>query len=110
MSHEEIRVYGYVKGLSSESFIALMNGLGPLFQENSFRHEDRTLSVEFEGAYFLVDDFLETLLPLLSDDAEGKIDYIDHHAWEMTRYTIHGQELASKRVDLNTVLEKYHQE
>ncbi|TVM16365.1 hypothetical protein DPQ33_12125 [Oceanidesulfovibrio indonesiensis] len=110
MSHEEIRVYGYVKGLPSESFIALMNGLGPLFQEESFRHEGRTLNVEFEGAFFLIEDFLEALLPLLSSDAEGKIDYIDHHAWEMTRYTINGQELASKRVDLNTVLEKYHQE
>ncbi|MFW5735417.1 MAG: hypothetical protein ACOCWR_10180 [Oceanidesulfovibrio sp.] len=110
MAHEEIRVYGYVMGVTSESFTALLDSLGPLFQEESFHHEGETLNVEFEGSYFLIDEFLETLLPLLPAEAEGKIDYIDHHAWEMVRYTLLGQEVASKRVDLNTVLEKYHQE
>ncbi|QJT10426.1 hypothetical protein [Oceanidesulfovibrio marinus] len=111
MSHEEIRVYGYVKGLPSEGYIALLNGLeGSMFQMDCLEHEGDTLNVEYEGPFFLIDDFLEALLPLLPDTAEGRIDYIDHHAWEMVRYTIEGREVRPKNINLNSVLEKYHQE
>ncbi len=106
MAQHAIRVYGHVAGLTRDVFDALDRDFG--FQVFEFDGDE--LSLEFEGAWFFLDEFLEALAPQLPEGAQGRVDCIDHDEWTMRRVRIEGGQLSEKIVDLNDVLERYSQE
>jgi hypothetical protein len=110
MANAEIRVYGLIVGISQENAAELQERFETAILEYDATNGRRELSVEFEGLYFFIEDFLDTLVPLLDADGEAKIDYIDQHEWRMDRYMVRPSGYEVKAVNLNDVLERYNQE
>jgi len=110
MANAEIRVYGLIVGIAQERAATLQEAFESATLDYDGRDGRRECNVEFEGLYFFIEEFLEALAPLLDADGEAKIDYIDQHAWEMTRYRVTPSGFQGKRVNLNDVLERYNQE
>jgi len=101
-----IRVYGLVSGLAQDNLKTLCLGFDP----ETFTYADRTLTIAYEGPYFFIEDFLDRLVTLLDADGDGKLDYIDQQAWQMTRYDIRRTGYTAKLINLNDVLERYNRE
>lgn len=110
MSNAEIRVYGLIVGISEQGAAYLSEAFESATLDYDSTGDKRELAVEFEGLYFFIEDFLDALVPLLDPGGEAKIDYIDQHAWQMTRYTVLASGYEAKLVNLNDVLERYNQE
>ncbi len=106
MGYDEIRVYGYSRGLTEEQAKELVEKYG--FTEHSFA--EGTLDFEYEGSYFFIDDFLEELEKYLDADAKAGVDYIDQYEFTMQRYTRENGAWICKNINLNDVLERYNQE
>lgn len=110
MANAEIRVYGLIVGISQENAAELRERFETAILEYDSTNGRRELSVEFEGLYFFIEDFLEALVPLLDADGEAKIDYIDQHEWRLDRYLARPSGVEVKKVSINDVLERYSQE
>ncbi len=106
MAYDEIRIYGEIEGIGAEHDATLT----AQFPEMRFTRAGRTVQLEFEGAFFFIEDYIEVLRPRLDADASGQIDYIDHHAWEMQRFRFQGNDCTCRTVNLNDVLERYNRE
>lgn len=105
MGYDEIRVYGHVEHVDSEAC-----ELSDEFEFTEFNCEDGEMELEYEGNFFFIDDFIERLEHLLTSTSAGRIDYIDQHAFTMTRFHIEEGSIRRKKIDLNNVLERYSQE
>ncbi len=105
MGYEPIRVYGHVSNVDSEAC-----DLRDDFEFTEFSCEDNELEIEYEGSHFFIDDFVERLEQGLTQESEGRIDYIDQQDFTMMRITIVKGRLSRKLVDLNNVLERYNRE
>ncbi len=106
MGYNEIRVYGYSRGLTAEQAKELVEKYA--FTEHSFA--EGTLDFGFEGNYFFIEDFLEDLEQCLDADAKAGVDYIDQYEFTMQRHTRENGEWNCKNINLNDVLERYNHE
>ncbi|MBG0777994.1 MAG: hypothetical protein H0S85_16325 [Desulfovibrionaceae bacterium] len=108
MGYDEIRVYGLVQGLTQGA-----NGPDPCvladeFEFSRFDCAGGEIDFEYEGNCFFLDDFLERLEGFLAPTSTGRVDYIDHHAWALTRCTVALGAISVKTVSLNDVLDRYN--
>lgn len=101
-----VKVYGYLKPCDSSCLPSLESALYLLGAEAEgvLKLEGGMLQLSYEGVYFPLEDFLRAVSPLLSAQSEGKIDYLDLEAWELTRYRFENGFVTSAKSDLNNVL------
>ena len=97
----DMRSYGDFHGLSEADYQAVKDDI----PHPQVRYENGVLSVDHEGEFLFVDDFLERMAELLGPDGWGKLDVIDHVDWTMTRYVIENGSITSHDISLNEVLE-----
>jgi hypothetical protein len=100
---ENYRLYGSIKGLRDKDAKRLASEL-PL---DEVKLADGELDFEHEGPFVDMDTVLELISSVLHPGTEGRFDVIDNPEWVLTRYTVSGTSLTSKRVDLNDALDKY---
>jgi hypothetical protein len=105
MGYDEIRVYGRLENLSPDAA-----DLEDDFEFTEFAYDDGELDLEYEGNFFYLDDFIDRLEPCLTSHSKGRVDYIDQHAFRMTRFKVEAGQLQRLEVDLNNVLERYSRE
>jgi len=98
-----IRIHGTLNGISREAYDALRDFLN--FDEVSYEH--RTITLEHQGYYFELEDFLARVAHVMEPGCKGYVDQIDNDAWEMTRYVLEKGSYKSKKISLNEVLERY---
>lgn len=101
-----VKIYGYLKPCKEQWLPALESSLYLLGAEAEgvLRLEGSMLQLSYEGIYFPLEDFLRAAAPLLGAESEGKIDYLDLEAWELTRYRFENGFITSAKSDLNNVL------
>jgi hypothetical protein len=99
----DYRFYGAVKGLSEEDGHRLAAEL-PL---DDARFAQGELSFEHEGPFVDLDKVLELLSSSLGPETRGQFDLIDNAEWVLTRHTVSGKSISSRRVDLNDALDRY---
>ncbi len=103
-----IKVYGHVWPVK--------NNLAPIlepcfiFGQNLSKSEmlvfeNDMLRLSFEGIYFDIDELISLLKPSLTEQCQGKVDYIDLEAWSLTRYIIQGTKIITSMVSLNAVMD-----
>jgi hypothetical protein len=68
-------------------------------------HERDLLRISFEGLYFPEDEVLAALEACLPARAQGKMDVLDLHGWELRRYAREDGSFRLFRRDLNHVLD-----
>jgi len=98
-----IRIHGTLNGISSEAYGALRDFL--TFDEVAY--ENGTITLEHQGYYFELEDFLARVAEVMEPGSKGYVDHIDNDAWEMIRYVLEKGRVKSKTISLNEVLERY---
>ncbi|MGE4298380.1 MAG: hypothetical protein AB7E47_10160 [Desulfovibrionaceae bacterium] len=106
MSYEPIRIYGFLSAAPDSMAHALARG----FDLTELDYKDGDLTLEFEGKYFFLDDLMEAIAPHLRPETTGRLDYIDHDEWTMTRFKFKDGAYTMVKVNLNDVLERYSHE
>jgi hypothetical protein len=100
---ENYRLYGSIKGLRDKDAKRLASEL-PL---DEVKFADGELDFEHEGPFVDMDTVLELIASALTPEATGQFDHIDNEQWVLTRYSVDGTTLSTKRVGLNDALDKY---
>ena len=103
MRNAAIRVYASITGLSPEQAEALEEE----YDFSDSRFQDESLELEYEGLFFPIDDFVDSVMELLPPEAEARIDYIDNDDWTITRHTLSDGELTTAHRNIDDMLEKY---
>ncbi|WP_027179161.1 hypothetical protein [Maridesulfovibrio bastinii] len=98
---DDVRVYGDVSGFSAEDFEEIRHSLP--FEK--IVYEDGVLSVDYEGHYIDIDDFLDEIKNRLDSKGWAKVDYIDHVEWKLTRYEMIDGKFTERVVNVDAVLE-----
>ncbi len=103
-----VKVYGHVSPVS-QCIVAELSPFFPhsdvLEPEEMLIHHKDLLRITFEGIYFDVDELLPTLRRHLTEQSQGKIDYLDLEEWRMTRYLIEGTTIKVSSAGLNNVMD-----
>ncbi len=107
-SHVLVKVYAHVWPVHQQLYTVwqeLLPQSSVMDAEEMLCYEGDMLKLSYEGIYFPLDDFLESLHPFLHKESQGKLDYIDLEAWKLTRHKIQGKELVVSSASLNNVLD-----
>lgn len=94
-----IKVYGSITPANQAMLNAVQN-----IAEGSISLDGDVLLISHEGMYFMIDECIDALKPLMDKDCEGRIDYIDMDEWTLSRYWIHGGLVTHSTVGLNQVM------
>ena len=106
-----IKVHGSITNATSQLAEAATEILPSIvadassYDEKIIDLDGSLLSIHFEGLYFMIDDFLAAISPHITQDMEGRIDYIDMDEWTMTRFWINKGMLSHNTADLNQVMD-----
>jgi len=106
MRNTGVRVYGLVSGLPEKGYEELSQN----HDLESSSYENGALTIEFEGPYFFIEDFLDDLIGRLDDDGDGILDYIDNAEWVLIRHQIKKGAYESRKISINDALERYSME
>ena len=98
---EAVRTYGDIHGLSEENY----ERIRPSIPYDQIKYEKRGLHVDYEGHYIDVESFLDEVVKLLDEDGWGKVDFIDHVEWKMTRYILRPGEYDTHHIRVDNVLD-----
>ena len=98
---DDVRTYCDIQGLSKEGYEKVKDYI-PFDQ---VVYEEPILRCDYEGIFIDVEDFLDRIIEVMDDDGWGKLDFIDHLEFKMTRYTIKKGSYEEKVMDRDSVLD-----
>lgn len=101
MEHVLVKVYGAIHPATPE----MLQAASSVVDANCLELEGDMLRISFEGVWFMIDELIEVLIPLLYEGSAGRIDYIDVEAWKLHRYNFTGNNVTLSSRDLNTILD-----
>lgn len=94
-------VYGHLAGLTAAEIASCRTVLA----QYEVQVDGHVIDFVHEGHFIDVDSDLDALLPLLSFQARGVIDIINHHDWEMFRCSLKDGSLTRTKVALDNALD-----
>ena len=106
MNRTPIRVFAQFKGLSEQG----ARELSDHYEHDLCDFSQGELEFEYEGPYFMAEDFVELARNHLLEQGQGWVDVIDNLDWTVTRYHVLPGGATHKTLPIDSVLEQYHQE
>jgi len=94
-------VYGHLAGLTAAEIVSCRT----LLAQYEVQVDGHILDFVHEGQFIDIDSDLDALLALLSLQARGVIDIINHHDWEMFRCSLKDGSLTRSKVALDNALD-----
>lgn len=98
---DDVRVYGDISGLSDHDF----KEIRPSLPFEKIVYENGVLSVDYEGHYIDIDDFLDEIRNRLHNHGWAKVDYIDQVEWKLTRYELNNGNFTEQDINIDDFLE-----
>ncbi|MBQ7585486.1 MAG: hypothetical protein IJU40_04470 [Desulfovibrionaceae bacterium] len=107
----ELKVYGNIfpasKTLEDDLSLALESAIIDTISLDVplIELEKDLLRISFEGSYFPEEEVISVIQKHLTQEQQGKLDFLDIAAWHMRRYIFNKGQIEKRETSLNQVLD-----
>ncbi|XPV75424.1 MAG: hypothetical protein ACNI27_12375 [Desulfovibrio sp.] len=98
---DDVRSYCDIQGLSKKGYEAIKDYI-PFDQ---VEYNEPILKCDYEGIFIDIEDFLDRIIHLIDDNGWGKLDFIDHLEFTITRYDIKKGSYESREMKRDNILD-----